>query len=163
MLQCGTEMIQQLTCCLILDKRSLHYVVNLFKEVSVVQRCLLHISHDVKVDWELRLNLWDVWKNRVYSRYIAHVDHILDTLQQEVRHVVLAEENGLLLDAMFDPRAHDDTVEPVGLLEPNDGHVREVLLQLVHLVQDLLSLLQQEKIVLVTIRVHQVNHLVVDK
>ncbi len=64
---------------------------------------------------------------------------------------------------MIDPWAHDDTVEPVGLFEPDDGHVREVLLQLVHLVQDLLPLLQQEKVVLVAIRVHQVNHLVVDK
>ncbi len=50
MLKCGTEMIEQLTCCLILDKRSLHYVVYLFEEVSVIQRCLLQVSHTVKVD-----------------------------------------------------------------------------------------------------------------
>ena len=64
---------------------------------------------------------------------------------------------------MINPWSHNDTIHPICFLEPHDHHVREVLFELMHLIKYLLALLEEKQVALVAVRVHQVDHLVVDQ
>lgn len=69
----------------------------------------------------------------------------------------------MFLDPLINPRPDDAALEPVGLLQPDDRHISEALLELMHLVNYLLALLEQKQVALIAVRVHQVDHLIVDE
>jgi hypothetical protein len=64
---------------------------------------------------------------------------------------------------LINPRPDHTALEPVRLLQPDYRHISEALLELMHLVNYLLALLEQKQVALIAVRVHQVDHLIVDE